>query len=411
VSSAWRMLSEVYVFLRGLLRYRATLFWVIIFPVIFYGIMAGIWGSPNPPTIRGGVVNDDEAVGSFNMSKVLLSVMNKSGLFKVRVIENTSTIRHLMIHGKIDAGLYIPGNFTESIMHGSPALVKVEYIETRWGSFAGSVLTSFLNRFSGDLRLRLVNTSIKYIQDNPDMPDSIKREAVHWLLFIASPLKVNVSAEKPPLIATRQGLRAYYALSMIGIEALFIGLFSGTETINERKRTGTLRVLLSAPIKSWELLAADTLSALTGILLSAVAVIGFSLATGARYSAPPSKLAIAILMLITGTLSMIGLGLLLAPLARTPEEASVIVNALAFPLMFIGGIAIPPFILPKYLRVFAQNWPLGRAVEAMRASLLFEISTSEALRMGLWSIAASAILYLVGVLVYRRMLNKTIEYY
>jgi ABC-type polysaccharide/polyol phosphate export permease len=79
--------------------------------------------------------------------------------------------------------------------------------------------------------------------------------------------------------------------------------------------------------------------------------------------------------------------------------------------MFIGGIAIPPFILPKYLRAFAQNWPLGKAVEAMRASLLFEVTASEALRMGLWSIAASIILYLIGVLMYKRMLSRTIEYY
>jgi ABC-2 type transport system permease protein len=222
---------------------------------------------------------------------------------------------------------------------------------------------------------------------------------------------VNETRIVPPLLATPGGVRAHYALSMIGVEALFIGLFTGAQAVNERKRTGTLAVILSSPMSSWELMAADTLSALTAVGVSALALAAFSLATGAEYRVSTPSLALAVGLLVVGTLFTIGLGLLLAPLAKTPEGANVVVNAIAFPTMFVGGIVIPPFTLPAPLRAFAENWPLGASLEAARHVLLGEATAGEALASITPAVAATIAVYAAGLLVYRKLLAKTIEYY
>ncbi len=169
---------------------------------------------------------------------------------------------------------------------------------------------------------------------------------------------------------------------MVGVEALFIGFFSGAMVINERKRTGTLQVILSSPMRDWDLLASDTLAALAMVGLSAAAVVSVSLATGAKYTVDASSIAVSALILVAGTLFTIGLGLLIAPLAKTPEGASALVNTIAFSVMFAGGIAIPVFILPESLQVFAEYWPLCRAVVSVRRLLL----TSSRLRRPLYTL-------------------------
>jgi len=410
VGSLWRVLSEAYAFLKGFTRYKETLFWTVIFPIIFYAIMAGIWGTPNPPTVRVGVYNGDATQGPYNMSEALLRAMNSSGVFKVRLYGNASKLKLDVAHGRVDAGVWIPADFTENITRGEASTLGVYYVETKWGGFVGQTLTSFFKAFSDTLRARVVNVSLRYIEDS-DMPSSFKSMAIRWMRFIEEPLRVNVSVEKPPLIATSHGLKAYYAISMVAIEALFIGIFSGVEAVNEKKRSGTLRVLLASPMNGWELLAADTLSALAAVGISAVAVILFSLATGARYTAAPTALAVTALLLVVGTLSMIGIGLLLAPLAKTPEGGTVIANAIAFPLMFIGGITIPPFALPKYLRAFAANWPLGKATEAIREALIYNVAPLKALEAGWETIVASLVIYALGALVYQRLLIGMVEHY
>ena len=406
----WRILSETYVFLKGLTRYKETLFWIIIFPILFYSIMAGIWGTSNPPSMKLGIYNGDSLAGTYNVSKALLRALNSSRLFKTKLYTNLTKLKLDVMHGKIDAGLSLPGNFSELISSGTSPTLTIYYVESKWGGFVQETLMSFLRTFSDSIRTRAIDLSLGYIT-SLNISNTTRSMITKWMKFIEEPIHINVSIKKPPLIASSHGLKAYYAISMIGLEALFIGLFSGVEAVNERKRTGTLGVILSSPMKGWEMLVSDTVSVLVAVGVSAISVILFSILTGARYVAPPTTFVVVTILLTFGTLSMVGLGLLLAPLAKTPEGATVIANAIAFPLMFIGGVAIPPFMLPKYLRTFANNWPLGKAINAVRASLLYDMPPLKALNIGLESMIASAIIYILGAFIYERLLARVVERY
>jgi len=268
----------------------------------------------------------------------------------------------------------------------------------------------FLKGFGDRIREEAVNISIQYIEESGSS-GPWKAYAVRWLKFIAEPIKVNRTELAPPLLSSSGGLKAYYALSMIGVEALFVGLFTGALAINERKRSGVLTVILSSPMKDWELLVADTISAIALVGASAATVVAVSLITGAKYMVSPEIVLLAVILYLIGALFAIGLGLLIAPLAKTPEGASALVNAIAFPAMFIGGIAIPTFILPKYLRAFAENWPLGRSIGAARHLLLQLMSPLEAFEYALPAIISTLAIYLIGALVYRRLLWRSLEYH
>jgi ABC-2 type transport system permease protein len=330
-----------------------------------------------------------------------MEAMNASGLFNIEVYDSPDRLYDDVKRGEVDVGLWAPSNFSESLSSGEKPVLWVFYVKSEWGDFSYQVVQGFLSAFEDRLRANMIEYASGYAP-----PQASRR-----LELIADPLNVEVSSETPPLLSTPGGLRAYYALSMVGIEALFIGLFPGAMAINERKRTGTLQVILSSPMRDWELLASDTLAALTMVGLSAAAVVSVSLATGAKYAVDASSIAVSALILVAGTIFTIGLGLLIAPLAKTPEGASALVNAIAFPVMFAGGIAIPVFILPEPLQVFANYWPLSRAVIAVRRLLLNEFTISEALAYSAPAAVASLLVYTLGLFVYKRLLARAVEYY
>jgi ABC-2 type transport system permease protein len=159
----------------------------------------------------------------------------------------------------------------------------------------------------------------------------------------------------------------------------------------------------------WELLASFTLAGLTVVSVSAAAILVYSLATGARYALNVTTALATTLMLLVAALFTLGFGLLLAPLARSQEAAMALVNIIAFPVMFAGGIIVPSFILPPILKKFASIYPLSRLLEAVRSLLLYGISVKEAIIMALPAIIATVIVYGVGLAVFVRLLERAIE--
>ena len=412
MGSGSKILSETYVAVKGLLRYKGALFWAIVFPILFYTLMIAIWGGSGIQLARLGVVDYDSPVALPNGTRLslgeeLVKALNDSGLFKVTVVSNVSSLENEIRYGRLDVGLVIPSNFTRRILEATPASVEIVSFNTSDGRLHASILEGFLNGFSNSIRDRSVRMALSYALMY--VPENQSSLIVRWFNFIEEPLKVETYSMTPPLLATSGGVKAFYALGMIGVEILFIGLSTGVTSIIDMKREGTLKIILSSPMSPWELLASFTLAGLTVVSVSAAAILVYSLATGARYALNVTTALATTLMLLVAALFTLGFGLLLAPLARSQEAAMALVNIIAFPVMFAGGIIVPSFILPPILKKFASIYPLSRLLEAVRSLLLYGISVKEAIIMALPAIIATVIVYGVGLAVFVRLLERAIE--
>ncbi|MEB3758292.1 MAG: ABC transporter permease, partial [Desulfurococcales archaeon] len=127
MGSGWRILSQAYVGVKGLFRNKGAVFWVIIFPILFYGLMVAIWGSPSYQPVKTGIVNLDPQQGDAGISASLIAAMNKSKLFKIKVYSTTTQMLQDLRHGKISAGLLIPVNFSDNLESMRTAVVTVYY--------------------------------------------------------------------------------------------------------------------------------------------------------------------------------------------------------------------------------------------------------------------------------------------
>ncbi|MCE4601038.1 MAG: ABC transporter permease [Desulfurococcales archaeon] len=407
-----RILSEAYVGVKGIFRYKEVLFWVILFPILFYGLMIGIWGNTSYNPIKAGIYDPDNGVVLENgtrldLSDALKTAMNESKVFKIYIYDNETKLIESVKRGGVDVGLIIPGNFTESLLNMTPATIRLVTLKTPWGDYNREATIGFLNGFADGIRERYLNMTMKFAVQY--VPEEYKAYLGNWFNFLRKPLTVNETLYTPPLLETPEGVRAFYAIGMIGVEILFIGLSTGTSSIIDMKKEGTLRIILSSPIRKWELLASLTLSTLIAVAISSLSIILFSLALGASYNISLQAAIAIIALLALGALFTIGLGLLLAPLARSQEAAMVIVNAIAFPIMFIGGIVIPKFILPESLQVVADVYPLSREIEAIRRMTLYNYTPGEALAMAWPAIAGTIIVYAIGLAIFNKLLARAAE--
>ena len=401
------VVGSLYLNLKMLLRYKSTLFWVVVFPILFLGLMTLIF-TPREGEDRFTllVVNQDKGEGESWLSETLVSVLNSSGVFRVEPAGDIDVVEKAVSNGTANVGLLIPRGFTENVTHLSQVSVTVYERRSQPGvpSPAAQALLGVLSVFEERVRERTVEVMVNFV------PPQQRGEAEAGLRFLANPLEVRDVELTPPLLYTRGGVIAYYALSVVGIQVLFIGLSMGATVQIERKRDGTLKILLSSPLSPGSLFIADVVDLFffTGISTASVLLAG--LLMGANYGLLDAGEWAAILALaLVGALFSSSLGLLLSLRTRTVEGASMLVNAVAFPTMFLGGLTVPKELLPRWSQAFAEVFPLTRLIDAMRSLTVYGNGLSDTLYYALPGIAASLALAVAGWLTYRRLLQAAVE--
>jgi len=110
------------------------------------------------------------------------------------------------------------------------------------------------------------------------------------------------------------------------------------------------------------------------------------------------------LLLAVGATSAaaVALSLALAGLVRTPAQAGTLGPAINVLMAAVGGIMVPTFVMPAFMRQLAAASPMNWGLEALLAVLLRGGGIQEvwpyALRLGLLALAAA----LAAVLLFRR---------
>ena len=110
------------------------------------------------------------------------------------------------------------------------------------------------------------------------------------------------------------------------------------------------------------------------------------------------------LLLAVGAISAaaVALSLALAGLVRTPAQAGTLGPAINVLMAAVGGIMVPTFVMPAFMRQLAAASPMNWGLEALLAVLLRGGGIQDvwpyALRLGLLALVAA----LAAVLLFRR---------
>ena len=351
-----------------LYRDRQSLFWALMFPIIFT-VVFGLFDFSQAPEVRIAVA----AEGRSPVSEALDRGLREVDSFEVNRTTDLSAARQDLTDGEVDVVLSVPDIPIGMIEPGEasapgsppvvqPAAVTVYYNESNFDSnqFALGVIERIVDR----MNLQIAGVT------------------------------------SPPLSVDARGVAArsveYYDFLLPGLVAMGVMNFSITGmaiAVARYREQRILKRILATPLRPFKFLSAQVLSRLLLALVQAALIVAVGVFL---FGANIYGNVVWIFILATvANLIFLNIGFAVAGRARNPDSAQGIASAVALPMMFLSGVFFPTDTLPQVMQAIVKYLPLTPLIEALRKVSLEGLSIVDTgpqlLLLGVWGVVSFAL--------------------
>lgn len=198
----------------------------------------------------------------------------------------------------------------------------------------------------------------------------------------------------PDLTFTR-----FMVLSMIGLAALMAGVIHPAASIVREREVGTIEQLMVTPIGTGELFLAKTLPTL---LMGVLAV--FPSLLNVWWFEVPLRGSLVLFLALTALflVSAIGIGVLVASVTRTLQQALLLAFFGLFPIMFLSGTLVPIKSMPNFLQTLSLLSPVRYYTDIILGIFLKGAGLAELWPQTLGLLVIGAVLFGCSLLIFRR---------
>lgn len=194
-------------------------------------------------------------------------------------------------------------------------------------------------------------------------PSSPKGYIVERLL-----LQADASAIRQPVSGDAVRYVDWLFPGILGMNLMFSCLFGVGVVVLRYRKNGFLKRLHATPLTAFEFLSAQVLSRLMlTMLVTTILYVGIS---SIIHFHTAGSLALLILVMLVGSLSMIALGLTIAAGVSSEELVSGLLNLLTWPMMLLSGVWFSLEGSPQWIQWVAQVFPLTHLLNAARAIMI-----------------------------------------
>jgi ABC-2 type transport system permease protein len=192
------------------------------------------------------------------------------------------------------------------------------------------------------------------------------------------------------------GYRSYvdYLIPGILVQTVLFGGSSTAVGMAEDLSTGITDRFRSLPIHRGAILAARTLGDLLRLTYTVALLIGIGLLVGFRFHNSPLPILAGIGIALLFGYACSWAFALLALCVRHTETAQLAAFLLTFPLVFAASTFTSTATMPSWLRAFANNQPVTKVVDALRALTQHTASTT---KPALYALAWASGILLVSI--------------
>ncbi|MDX1605250.1 MAG: ABC transporter permease [Candidatus Competibacterales bacterium] len=236
----------------------------------------------------------------------------------------------------------------------------------------------------------------KFVQQRGRLLSALVRPTL-WLIVFAAGFQNVFGVSIIPPYETYIEYQVYIVPGLLGMVLLFNGMQSSLAMVYDREM-GMMRLLLTAPLPRWYLLACKLAA---GTLLSVLQAYAF-LAIAALFDVelPWSGWLTVLPAMILGGLMLGALGLLLSVYIKQLENFAGTMNFVIFPMFFISPALYPLWKLresgAEIIHLLAQWNPFSHAVELIRFALYGQFAGQSCLIVA----ASLAVFFVLAVLGY-----------
>jgi ABC-2 type transport system permease protein len=321
------MVKEV----RQLSRDRLTFGMIVGIPVLQI-LLFGYAINYDVRDIRAAVVDDAKT----SHSRALVAALEASGVVRFAAPSpGVTDLRQRLARGEISVGVVIPADFERRRLDSGRAAVQllVDGAEPMIDSVARGLAQVPLPVRAGD-----------YVR---------ARAPVYELLTEYNPERRTAVQIVPVLIGV--------ILNMTMV------IFTAVAIVRERER-GNLELLITTPIRAWELMAGKLLPyVLIGLVQTTLILVVGAWAFDVPINGSLLDLYLAAALFIAATLT---LGLVISTLVRTQMQAFQLSFMTLLPSILLSGFVFPFDGMPVPAQWLAQVLPLTHFVEMIRAIVL-----------------------------------------
>jgi ABC-2 type transport system permease protein len=278
----------------------------------------------------------------------LLDAYRAADYFRVAYdVGSEEELRRLIDHGQARAGLIIPPDFEARVLAGTTAEVAfiLDGSDPNVASTSLAAATLIGQAHSARLTVERLGPLGAASATSP----AVEVRARVWY--------------NPDLVS------AFFMIpALIGmILQLLTSLLTATAIVRERER-GTIEQLIVTPIRSGELILAKIIPYTLIAFFNTLEI----LVIGTLWFDIPIRGSLGLLLLLSGLFlaGSLGVGLFVSTIARTQQEAIMLVYFTMLPTIFLSGFFFPLAAMPPILRAVSYAIPLRHYLIIIRSILL-----------------------------------------
>lgn len=309
-----------------LFRNRQSIFWALLFPLIFV-VVFGLFNLDETPTTKVLVIDNarDE------LSTSLITSLDEIETLELEVVTDEAKARQDLKDGERRFLLILPKDLAKDIGEKKPADVTLIYDES---SVVSAVVTGLVRRFVDSANLQLAN----------------------------APVLLNLQSQG--ILSRQTDYFDFLLPGFIGLGVMtysIIGLASNLAVWREKK---IFKRLLATPLKIQTFFAAVIISFLAlSLIQAAIILVSGMLIFDANFYGNYFYLFVFV---IFGNVVFLNIGFIVGAFAKTVSAASGLGNVVSLPMMFLSGAFFPTDTLPPFLRRLVEYLPLSPLLEGMR---------------------------------------------
>jgi len=340
---------------RRFFRDRLSIFFGILFPLIFLFVFGGIFGKNSGSSFHLALINQSKSP----VATQFVDQLKKQKSLKLDINQySLDDATQKMVRSQLDATVVLPSNFG-NVAEGQQlpgGQAKVFY--TQNNAQAGQTVSAVLGGTFQEMNRHLTGA--------PE-PFSVKGQQIN---------KNSLTQFD------------YTFAGLLGFSLLGIGIFGPINVFPELKKQGILRRLSTTPLRVWQYFTATAISQCFIGLIS-IAIMFAVAATVFGLNVVGNVFVLAA-FIVFGIVQILGIGLAIGGWAKNERQAAPLSNIIVFPMMFLSGTFFPRFLMPQFLQTISNYLPLTPVIDGIRYIVNEGYGVSQLgpqlLLMGAWTI-------------------------
>jgi ABC-2 type transport system permease protein len=374
------------IYTKGWIRDKPAFFFSFIFPLLLLLIFASVFGGERVQTITIFVQNQDIVANEeTDLSKIYVNVLNST--FKVEKIPNNVSA---LDYVKAKSGglatfkiriLIIPKGFKEN----ATFLALKENIKLQILNLQYLLQSNFINEtekqqiIQGLEALQILYSSLPNKTLNVKLITEAKDQdyfTIHGILsqinnaFLNRLMGINATMSINTELVTEKRITSvdYYLAGLLTAFVMTNGLFGTAPALASIRKFGVLKRFLATPLQKHEWFLGLVFSVM---FINTLLLIEMLLVAVIVFKATVNYNIYWFILFYIGMFMFIGLGVFIGSIVKSVETATVLVNMIGFPMMFLSGAFWPLEIMPDYLQYVAKALPLYYFHTALRSLVVF----------------------------------------